>query len=409
LIFSGGANLGFFHYCVLKTLYEENLLPRIIAGSSVGSIVASILCSRKWEEVPELLIPENIKIGAFHRRNNKYSWIRKIKRLLREGVLLDVNVVRDVIRDNIGDITFQEAYDRTGWILNITVTGYGEHDGFRLLNYLTAPHVVIWSAVCASCGLPYIYGPCDLYYKNEEGVIEPYRIGNRKYIDGSIGADLPMQNLSELFNVNYFIVSQTNPWVVPFLNESEVQRHTVRAFFSKIYEIFKDIIGSEIRFRVNQLTKLGILPRALTRYFNLITQEYGGHITIWPNPSLYDFLHILDNPTHEWIRTVLARGAQRTYQKVNHIAAVLVIERALEINYRYVKSLREKNLLTISKSNESEEDETEFADISSGDVQSIPIRRAQKSLSRRTKLNKNGKNRLSSFDLLKFVDDQESG
>jgi hypothetical protein len=32
------------------------------------------------------------------------------------------------MRDNIGDITFQEAYDKTGIILNISVTGYNEHD-----------------------------------------------------------------------------------------------------------------------------------------------------------------------------------------------------------------------------------------------------------------------------------------
>jgi len=28
-----------------------------------------------------------------------------------------------------------------------------------------------------------------------------------RFVDGSIGADLPMKNLSELFNVNCFIVS----------------------------------------------------------------------------------------------------------------------------------------------------------------------------------------------------------
>lgn len=32
------------------------------------------------------------------------------------------------MRDNIGDITFQEAYDRTGFILNITVTAYEKNN-----------------------------------------------------------------------------------------------------------------------------------------------------------------------------------------------------------------------------------------------------------------------------------------
>lgn len=38
---------------------------------------------------------------------------------------------------------------------------------------------------------------------------EPYVPQN--YSDGSIENDLPMQQLSELFNVNHFIVSQANP------------------------------------------------------------------------------------------------------------------------------------------------------------------------------------------------------
>jgi TAG lipase/steryl ester hydrolase/phospholipase A2/LPA acyltransferase len=34
--------------------------------------------------------------------------------------------------------------------------------------------------------------------------------GGVKYTDGSIENDLPMQQLSELFNVNHFVVSQVN-------------------------------------------------------------------------------------------------------------------------------------------------------------------------------------------------------
>ena len=121
--------------------------------------------------------------------------------------MLDVNIIKEFVRDNIGDITFKEAYDKTGWIVNISVTGYEEHDENKLLNYLTAPNVVMWSAVCASCGIPFLYGPSKLYFKDDDGDIKPYMFGNRKFMDGSIGADLPTQNISEMFNVNYFIVS----------------------------------------------------------------------------------------------------------------------------------------------------------------------------------------------------------
>lgn len=190
--------------------------------------MASFICTKKFERVEDILTPENISFKAYEKKTQKFSLLRKIRRLFVEGYLMDISIIRDFVRDNIGDMTFQEAYDKTGWILNITATGYGEHDSYRLLNYLTAPNVLIWSAVCASCALPHIFGPVDLYAKDENNQTTLYAQGGRrivllffkvlkfvlgkKFMDGSIAADIPMQYLSEMFNVNYFIVSQTNPW-----------------------------------------------------------------------------------------------------------------------------------------------------------------------------------------------------
>lgn len=47
---------------------------------------------------------------------------------------------------------------------------------------------------------------------------EPLQNGQRRWRDGSLEEDLPMRSLSEMFNVNYFLVSQTNPHIVPVLN-----------------------------------------------------------------------------------------------------------------------------------------------------------------------------------------------
>ena len=38
--------MGLYHYGAIKALYEENLLPRIIAGSSAGSLIACHIASR---------------------------------------------------------------------------------------------------------------------------------------------------------------------------------------------------------------------------------------------------------------------------------------------------------------------------------------------------------------------------
>jgi hypothetical protein len=40
---SGGAYLGFYHMGVLKGLWSEGLLPRVISGASAGSIMTAIV------------------------------------------------------------------------------------------------------------------------------------------------------------------------------------------------------------------------------------------------------------------------------------------------------------------------------------------------------------------------------
>jgi predicted acylesterase/phospholipase RssA len=49
-----------------------------------------------------------------------------------------------------GDTTFLEAFRQTGRILNISATPGHKHSPSMLLNYVTTPHVVIWTAILAS-------------------------------------------------------------------------------------------------------------------------------------------------------------------------------------------------------------------------------------------------------------------
>lgn len=58
----------------------------------------------------------------------------------------------------------------------------------------------------------------------------------RRWRDGSLEEDLPMRGLAEMFNVNYFICSQTNPHIVPALN---IKRHLNRTFSDILEHEFK--------------------------------------------------------------------------------------------------------------------------------------------------------------------------
>jgi hypothetical protein len=69
----------------------------------------------------------------------------------------------------------------SGRIINIVVSpasGSGNKDSLRLLNYLTAPNVLVWSAALASCAIPGVYAPVELMKKDEKtGKLSPYMEG----------------------------------------------------------------------------------------------------------------------------------------------------------------------------------------------------------------------------------------
>ena len=148
LLLSGGATFGMNHIGVLRALWEARLLPRIISGASAGSIVGAVYCTRVDEEIPHLM--ETFcdgDLAVFDEEGNEDSLVRKAVRFLKHGALFDISHLTRVMRDLLGDLTFQEAYNRTRKILNICVSSASLYELPRLLNYVTAPNVLIWSAV----------------------------------------------------------------------------------------------------------------------------------------------------------------------------------------------------------------------------------------------------------------------
>ncbi len=64
-------------------------------------------------------------------------------------------------------VIYQEAFDYSGRILNIIVSPKNNiTDPPRLLNYLTAPHVLVWSAVVCSCSAPGVFDASPLLVRS---------------------------------------------------------------------------------------------------------------------------------------------------------------------------------------------------------------------------------------------------
>ena len=146
-----------------------------------------------------------------------------------------------------------------------------------MLNYLTAPHVLIWSAIGASCSVPFIFSASEILAKDPKtGQPQPWNASSQRWIDGSVDNDLPMAKLSELFNVNHFIVSQVNPHIVPFLEKSGKGKGVHGAGKAETQEAANrddggltgtaiNLAVGEIMHRMHMLSELGIFPVLCTK------------------------------------------------------------------------------------------------------------------------------------------------
>lgn len=85
--------------------------------------------------------------------------------LINGKSILDSSHMKQCIINVLGDLTFKEIHDKFKWTLNISITVANKTDETRLLNYLTAPNVVIWSAVLASAAIPGFFDPVELLMK----------------------------------------------------------------------------------------------------------------------------------------------------------------------------------------------------------------------------------------------------
>ncbi|KAK9480330.1 acyl transferase/acyl hydrolase/lysophospholipase [Lipomyces japonicus] len=345
LVLQGGVLFGLCHLGVVRALFEHNLLPRIITGVGVGALIVSLVCVHTDEELPEVLKGRGINLSAFAKQKpaGEYQGFQRLRRWLTKGYLLDIEVLEQVVKDNIGDLTFEEAYARTKRVLNIAVHSTNKYVP-TLFNFLTTPNVLIWSAACASNAMPGLYEETKIMCKDEHGKIvywEPTGspVRWKSYTETNRSErEAPYTRVSELFNVNHFIVSQARPYMAPFMPQDV--HYGTYSWRSKLVRL----IVFEIRHRLAQLDFLGLLPfffRQLLTHDDrrLMNSEI---ITIVPDLNIRDFWKLfVDAPrTREDIRYWSRKGEQSTWFALPVIRQRCGVEFVLDGVYEIMFSQR---------------------------------------------------------------------
>lgn len=392
LLLSGGAALGFYHTGVVKALIENHLMPRVIGGSSAGSIVCALIGTRTNEECMNELFKgigtnspghsgrleldffrtvgykrESSRVGLSEITSNvlydghrKRTWqllfpqgLRKFSNFIlqlltgniraKDILLHDTDHFHRCMRANIGDFTFQEAFDRTGRILNITVSPQNRSDPPRLLNYLTAPHVLVWSASVASAAVPGVFEASKLLVRDSDGTERFESSTAIRFQDGSMESDLPMDQLTEMFNVNHFIISQVNPHACMLASYSlskSIWSNPFIGVVNGVLNFLKKQVKSWIRNVIELVGGRRIAPLWDTRrgfLLQLLTQEYEGRdsdVTLnpWANDiSLFrSFFCLLYNPTQTEYFDWMKAAERETWKYIPMIRSHCAVEMTLD-------------------------------------------------------------------------------
>ncbi|MFE8071777.1 patatin-like phospholipase family protein [Marinobacteraceae bacterium S3BR75-40.1] len=305
LMLSGGAAFGIYHLGVTKALWENGLLPDTIAGSSMGTIVAAAICSRNEQELAEFFgHPERIHRDALR-------WMAP-SRMWNLRCAMDQDQLLEHILTNIGSATFRDAYAHSGRSLNVSVSPTRIRQKPRLLNYLTAPDVLIEYAALASCAIPGIYQPVTLKSR-QHNKVRPY-LPTERWIDGSVHGDMPLMRMARLQNVNQTIVSQANPHVLPFITHYH-RRGRPRMFRRAVASFIHANLAEGLEVARDLASSSRVHP-VLEQAHALSRQEYTGDMTIrFPFDPLR-YRKVVSNPTLDDLLQYIRLGEQATWPRI---------------------------------------------------------------------------------------------
>ncbi|MFV0277802.1 MAG: DUF3336 domain-containing protein, partial [Parahaliea sp.] len=323
LMLSGGGVLGYYHLGVVRTLLKEGLLPRVISGASAGSLMAGIVGTHSPDELKDVFNLSNLSYEA----EREASILSRL--LAGVSPQLDTADVEAMISRQIPNLTFQEAYEKTGRQISITIAPAETHQRSRLLNAITSPNVYVRSAVMASCAVPGVFPPVMLMAKNVHGEAQPY-LPSRKWVDGSIADDLPAKRLTRLYSTNHYIVSMVNPIVTPFLNRNGGPSPLVSSVGALGIGVGREVLNfyrSIAQKRGRHWPRLNLL---LNGVHSLIDQDYSGDIDIVPNFRWYNPTKILAHASEKELLALMEAGERSTYPHIEAIRLCTKISRTME-------------------------------------------------------------------------------
>ena len=226
------------------------------------------------------------------------------------------------------DMTFQKALEKTGRAMNVSIAPAETHQTSRLLNATTSPSVLMRSAVMASAAVPGIFPPVTLQALDSDGQRKSY-LPSRRWVDGSVSDDMPAKRLARLYGVNHYIVSQTNPHVLPFVTDGHRKQSSLGILGAAGRRATREWFNAITLILDRADKKNGAVTQGTSLIRSIINQDYVGDINILPDYRLINPANLLGFPGEKQVKKLIASGERCTWPKLEMIRQQTRISRTL--------------------------------------------------------------------------------
>jgi NTE family protein len=193
------------------------------------------------------------------------------------------------------------------------------------------------SAVMASAAVPGIFPPVTLQALDGDGRLKSY-LPSRRWVDGSVSDDMPAKRLARLYGVNHYIVSQTNPHVLPFVTDGQRKQTSLGLLQNAGLRATREWFNAITMIIDRADKKNGAVTQATSMMRSIINQDYVGDINILPDYRLINPKNLLGFPGEKQVLKLIASGERCTWPKLEMIRLQTRISRTLrEILQRHEK------------------------------------------------------------------------
>jgi len=223
-VLGGGGLLGAVEVGMLRALFERDLKPNLILGTSVGAINGLVVASNPTSAVIDRLLDVWRSVGESNEVYGERAW-DQVSRAIRTGTHLhSAKPLRDRLEQDFGHLTFAELAVEFQCCA-ASIERAAEH-------WFTQGPVV--PAVMASAAVP--------------GLLPPARVDGEHYLDGGIVNSIPVGRAVEMGADRIFVLqvgridrplkAPRKPWEVARVSFEIARRHR---FVREMAELPEDV------------------------------------------------------------------------------------------------------------------------------------------------------------------------